>query len=267
MLRYWKLKVGFGLLCLQAISGPIGLHTVVMAAPVQTTGKFEVTGEITYREKIALPAQSVAVITLRDITVANAASTVIAEQRIDLAGRQVPIAFRLTVDRAKLQASRKYAVRGSIVGPDEKFIWVTMDIHAVETSKPLVAVGTLTMSRASGEAADPQERLKTGEWTVVKLNGVDVPKGARATLKFGESAVLSGRSFCNNFSGTYALAGQSLSLSPKMATTLMACAPDVANVEKTFMEMLADVQRFEMSEFGTLTLRTSNLRTITASRP
>jgi hypothetical protein len=47
---------------------------------------------------------------------------------------------------------------------------------------------------------------------------------------------------------------------------LMACPPDVANLEKLFMEMLADVQRFEMSEFGTLTLRTSDLRTITASR-
>jgi len=122
------------------------------------------------------------------------------------------------------------------------------------------------MSRVSGEAADPQERLKSGEWTVVKLNGVDVPKGARATLKFGASAALSGRTFCNSFTGTYALAGQSLSLSPK-ATTLMACPPDVANLEKQFMEMLADVQRFEMSEFGTLTLRTSDLRTITASRP
>ncbi|HET9218464.1 MAG TPA: META domain-containing protein [Terriglobia bacterium] len=266
MLRYWKLKIGFGLLCLQAISVPVGLHNVAMAQPVQTTGKFEVTGQITYREKMAVPAQSVAVVTLRDITVANAASTVIAEQRIDLAGRQVPIAFRLTVDRAKLQSQRKYAVRGSIVGPDEKFLWVTMDIHVVDSSKPSVAVGTLMMSRASGESADPQERLRSGEWTIVKLNGVDVPKGARATLTFGASAVLSGRSFCNSFSGTYALAGQSLSLSPK-ASTLMACAPDVANLEKLLMEMLADVQRFEMSEFGTLTLRTSNLRTITASLP
>jgi heat shock protein HslJ len=140
-----------------------------------------------------------------------------------------------------------------------------MDVHLVDSSKPSVAVGTLTMSRVSGEAADPQERLKSGEWTVVKLNGVDVPKGARATLNFGANAVLSGRSFCNSFNGTYALAGQSLSLSPK-ASTLMACAPDVANLEKLFMEMLTDVQRFEMSEFGTLTLHTSDLRTITASR-
>jgi hypothetical protein len=38
-------------------------------------------------------------------------------------------------------------------------------------------------------------------------------------------------------------------------------------LEKQLMEMLADVQRFEMSEFGTLTLRTSDLRSITASRP
>jgi len=46
----------------------------------------------------------------------------------------------------------------------------------------------------------------------------------------------------------------------------MACPTEVANLEKQFMEMLGDVQRFEMSEFGTLTLRTSDLRTITASK-
>jgi putative lipoprotein len=258
MRRYLNLKIGFGLLCLQAFA---------LAEPVQTTGTFEVTGQITYLEKIALPAGSVALVTLRDITAPNAASTVIAEQRIDLAGRQVPIAFRVTVARSKLQAQRKYAVRGTILGPDQRFLWVNMDIHVVDTSKPSVAVGTLTMSRVSGAAADPAERLKSGEWTIVKLNGVDVPKGARATLKFGASAVLSGRSFCNSFTGTYALAGQSLSLSPK-ATTLMACAaPDVANLEKQFLQMLGDVQRFDMSEFGTLTLRTSDLRTITASLP
>jgi len=266
MLRYRKLKVSFSLLCLQAICGLAAPCKVAMAEPAQTTAPFEVTGQITYREKVALPAQSVALVTLRDITVANAASTVITEQRIVLTGRQVPIAFRLTVDRSKLQPQRKYAVRGTIIGADEQFLWTTMDIHVVDQSKPSVAIGTLTMSRVSGEAADPQERLKTGEWIIVKLNGVDVPKGARASLKFGASAVLSGRSFCNSFSGTYALAGQSLSLSPK-ATTLMACAPDVANLEKQLMEMLGDVQRFEMSEFGTLTLRTSDLRSITASRP
>jgi putative lipoprotein len=266
MLRYWKLRIGFGLLCLQAIYGPVGLHKVATAEPVQTTTTFEVTGQITYRERISVPPQSVAVVTLRDVTVPNAASTVVAEQRIDLAGRQVPIAFRLTVDRSKLQSQRQYSVRGTIIDPDQRFLWVTMDVHLVDSSKPSVAVGTLTMSRVSGEAADPQERLKAGEWAVVKLNGVDVPKGARATLNFGANAVLSGRSFCNSFSGTYALSGQSLSLSPK-ASTLMACAPDVANLEKVLMQMLADVQRFEMSEFGTLTLRTSDLRTITASRP
>jgi putative lipoprotein len=227
---------------------------------------FELTGQITYSERMAIPPQSVAVITLRDVTAPNAASTVVAEQRIDLAGRQVPIAFRITVDRSKLQSQRRYAVRGSIVGSDQRFLWVNQDIRYVDVSKPSVAVGVLTMSRVSGEAADPEERLKTGEWIIVKLNGTDVPKDARAMLKFGAGAVLSGRSFCNSFTGTYALAGLSLSLSPK-TSTLMACAPDVANMEKLLMQMLSDVQRFEMSEFGTLTLRTSDLRTITASRP
>ena len=90
MLRYWKLGIGFGLLFLQASFGP---YPVAVAEPLQTTGMFEVTGQITYLEKIPLPPQSVALVTLRDVTVENAASTVIAEQRIDLAGRTSPYSF------------------------------------------------------------------------------------------------------------------------------------------------------------------------------
>jgi len=267
MLRSWKLRIVVGLLFIQAGFGPDRNPAVKVteAATVQRAGMFEATGEITYRERIALPPQSVAVVTLRDVTVENAASTVIAEQRIDLSGRQVPIAFRVAVDRAKLQAQRKYSIRGTILGPESKVLWTTTDVHLVDPTKPSVALGTLTMSRITGDAADPEARLRSGEWTVVRLNGVEVPKGARATLNFGASGALTGRSFCNSYVGTYVLSGGSLSLSPK-ATTLMACPSEVANLEKQFLELLRVVQRYEMSEFGTLTLRTSDLRTITASR-
>jgi len=265
MLRYWKLGICLGLLCLQASCKPVGTPKVAVPEPPQTTAMLEVTGQITYRERIALPPQSVAVVTLRDVTVADAPSTVLAEQRLDLAGRQVPVDFRVTVDRSKLQSQRKYSIRASIVGPDQRLLWTTPDAHLINPAAPSVALGTLTMNRVTGEAADPEERLRAGEWTVVKLNGVDVPAGARGTLNFGTSAVLSGRSFCNSYTGTYALSGGSLSLSPK-AATLMACPPDVSNLEKLFMELIREVQRFEMSEGGTLTLHTSDLRTITASR-
>ena len=258
MLRNWKLVIVIGLLCMQVGFG--------QTATAQRAGMFEVTGEITYRERISMPPQSVAVVTLRDVTVENAASTVIAEQRIDLTNRQVPIAFRVSVDRAKLQAQRKYSVRGTILGPEARVLWTTTDVHLVDPSKPSAAMGTLTMSRMTADTANPETRLRSGEWTVVRLNGAEVPKGARATLNFGANGALTGRSFCNSYVGTYALAGGSLSLSPK-ATTLMACPNDIANLEKLFLDLLRVVQRYEMSEFGTLTLRTSDLRTITASLP
>jgi uncharacterized lipoprotein YbaY len=38
---------------------------------------------------------------------------VVAEQRIELKGRQVPVPFELTVDRAKLVAGKQYSVRGA----------------------------------------------------------------------------------------------------------------------------------------------------------
>ena len=62
-----------------------------------------VRGELTYRERIALPAEATARIEIREYT-ANG-SSLVAERRIDLAGRQVPIPFELEVDRRAIDRS------------------------------------------------------------------------------------------------------------------------------------------------------------------
>jgi heat shock protein HslJ/uncharacterized lipoprotein YbaY len=68
-------------------------------------------GELTYRQRIALPPDSLAVVELRD----NAGNgPVVAEWRRTLAGQQVPIRFELAYDPARLGAAASYALRGAI---------------------------------------------------------------------------------------------------------------------------------------------------------
>ena len=208
MLRYWKLESVSPCSSCRRASGHIRLRR---PSPFRQPGCLKSPGRITCISRICAATAERGTRHFARRHGRDAASTVIAEQRIDLAGRASPYSFPRNCGRSKLQPQRRYAIRATILGPEQRFLWTTLDVHLVDSSKPSVAAGTLTMSRVSGDAAavaDPGERLKSGEWTVVKLNGVDVPAGARGTLNFGASAVLTGRSFCNSFSGTYALAGQ-----------------------------------------------------------
>jgi putative lipoprotein len=71
----------------------------------------QVTGSVTYRERIALPPTAVVTVRLEDVSLADAPSVLIAEQVIRTAGRQVPFEFALAYDGSRIQPSNTYAVQ------------------------------------------------------------------------------------------------------------------------------------------------------------
>ena len=76
-------------------------------------GGAAVSGTISWRGGIALPPGAVAVVQLRDVSLADAPSVLIAEQRIADPGSP-PIAFRIGYDPAGIDARRTYAVQAEI---------------------------------------------------------------------------------------------------------------------------------------------------------
>lgn len=76
----------------------------------QPTGPF-IRGELTYRARMALAPDSVAVVELRE---AEGNGPVAAEWRRSLAGLQVPIRFEMAFDPHKLQPDGRYALRAAI---------------------------------------------------------------------------------------------------------------------------------------------------------
>jgi putative lipoprotein len=73
-----------------------------------------VTGTVAYRERIALPPDAVITVQLADVSRADAPATVLGEQVIKADGRQVPFAFAITCDPAKIEAGHTYAVQARI---------------------------------------------------------------------------------------------------------------------------------------------------------
>ena len=110
--------------------------------PAATPQPLTIKGALAYRARIALPPDSRAIIELRDVSRPDGA--VVAEQRIDLAGRQVPIPFELAVARAKLDEGKRYAVRGAVFSGGRP-AWAS-DPAMVDARGGVVDVGTLDMT-------------------------------------------------------------------------------------------------------------------------
>lgn len=117
------------------LAGCAGLAT----APEPST--FIVAGELVSRVRIALPPDGQAIVELRADNDPKAA--VVAERRIDLQGRQAPIAFELKVDRARLTPAERYVVRGG-VHASGRSAWVTDPVR-VDTTGARTEAGALLL--------------------------------------------------------------------------------------------------------------------------
>lgn len=91
-----------------------------------------ISGTVSYRERIALPENAVVTVTLEDISLADAPSTVIATQEFITDGKQVPFAFELSYDNNKIQPNHRYNMRATI-HVDGKLRFTTDTIKSVIT--------------------------------------------------------------------------------------------------------------------------------------
>ena len=93
-----------------------------------------VSGTVTFRRANALPSNSVLIVRIADVSRQDTAATVIAEQRIDLTGKQSPVSFDLAYDRSRIQDRNRYAVQAEI-REGERLLYIT------NTSSPVITQG------------------------------------------------------------------------------------------------------------------------------
>lgn len=107
----------------------VGMVTAPLLAACATVPPAEqpvsVTGSITYRERIALQPTAQVEITLSDVSLMDAPSKTIAQQSFTADGRQVPLAFTLTVDQRRLDPRHSYAVAARITDASGKLMFIT----------------------------------------------------------------------------------------------------------------------------------------------
>lgn len=127
----------------------LSLATLPLAA-CATLGPSEqpvsVTGQISYRERMALPPTAQVQIQLSDVSLMDAPSRTIAEQSFTADGRQVPFAFSFTVDQNKLDPRHSYAVSARITDASGRLMFITDTRNSVEfDGRSRIDLGTLNL--------------------------------------------------------------------------------------------------------------------------
>jgi heat shock protein HslJ len=106
----------------------------------------------------------------------------------------------------------------------------------------------------SGCAGEPGALLTATPWRVTEAGGAALPADVplEGTLAFDGTNV-SGKSFCNRFTGGYTLTGEGLSFGP-LAGTRMACGEPQGSLEPKMLGALAATTRFDIADDGALVL-------------
>lgn len=124
---------------------------------------------------------------------------------------------------------------------------------------------TMDSTTYRGCGGDPAALLRGAEWVVSRIDGTPPVAPSRPAMTFGADGRVSGNASCNNFTATYTLTGEALTIG-QAASTRRACLPPQMEQEDTFLRTLIAVRRFEVRTDRTLVLMTDDGRSIEARR-
>lgn len=101
----------------------LGLASMAVLSAVRAQTMKELTGSVSYRERIALPPAASVNVKLLDVSLADAPATIIAETTVTPGG-QVPVPFTLSYDPARIDPAHRYVLQAQIV-VDGKLMFIT----------------------------------------------------------------------------------------------------------------------------------------------
>ncbi|WP_169711830.1 META domain-containing protein [Henriciella litoralis] len=218
-----------------------------------------VSGSLSYRQRIALPQDAVATISVFPAGPADAALSPVDEQSFDLNGRQVPIPFEVTL---REDASKgPFSLRAKVSTKGGELLWTTDTVMTFEADGAAQDFGLVELVPAGRARVDIAD-LTGKEWMVAMLDGAPVLSTSRVTVSFDADGRISGQASCNAYTGSYKVNKSALYVGP-LALTRKACVGPLMEQERTFMALLESVSDMSLDDSGTLTIRGEDGKTLT----
>lgn len=207
-------------------------------------------GTVAYRERMALPPGAIVEVKLLDVSLADMPARVLAEARVS--GRRIPAPWTLRFDSGQIEPGHSYALQARILD-GEQLLFINTQRHAVLAGgRDDTAIWVQRVAGQDQPAA--AQAAPFGRWRLVSMGGAEVPASITTTLEIAADGKVSGRGGCNSVAGSATIKGATLSFS-RMASTMMACLPEVMDQERRFLDALEKTRRWERQPgAGPLTL-------------
>ena len=211
---------------------------------------FTLSGTVTYRERIALPADATLRVTLVQLDGGN--PVVGASASIPTRG-VVPIAFALNVHSdidmfdgshgllAEISSGETVLFRNPVAVPVTQATGEPVSILVNFAPQPAPAIET--------EPAGPPPDFLEVEWTVTSVGGRPVVGPRPPTLSIAADLRAGGSGGCNNFFTEASIEGETIAFGPP-ASTRMACEPAIMDQEFAYFAALSAAASFEHDSQG-----------------
>jgi heat shock protein HslJ/uncharacterized lipoprotein YbaY len=136
-----------------------------------------------------------------------------------------------------------------------KLVLLATALLALAACRPVTREGAAAVGGAEGsaggaasaaEGAAPSNDLAGTSWTLASLNGADPLADVEVTMYFGADGSLAGSDGCNRFTTSYTVDGDTITINPNGASTMMACPEPVMQQSAAFMAALGSAATFSI---------------------
>ncbi|PAQ04563.1 YbaY family lipoprotein [Mesorhizobium temperatum] len=224
------------------IFGVVPLVVGILVMPeLSVAAEKTLKGEVTYRERIALPPTAVLFVQLADVSLADAPAAVIGEHKVAPAG-QVPIKFEISFDPQVIRPDTTYALQARIT-VDDRLLFISDMRHQVD---PLSDAPQTIMLKMVTSSEEPAAAPVFGQsWLVEYIDGIGVIAEPQATFRISETGKAGGNGPCNVYFATAKVDGSTIAISD-IGSTFKACASEIMAEEKALFAALAKAASYHI---------------------
>ena len=240
------------------IGAALALATVVTSVPAeQTTPTASITGQVLYRERMALPPDAVVRVWLETAAEPERPARRVAEITVPTEGKQVPIPFALPYDPARISPAKPYLVRATIRS-DDQVLFASRGGYPVLTrgapSKVEIVVEPAGNGARHPSRTPPLDAavLSATPWKLTAVGDAPAlsPPAAAAAAEIAfdrENRRITGSTGCNHFFGTFDAGKESALKLVPVGQTLMACNGETDAQERAFLDALRATASYRVS--------------------
>ena len=232
---------------------------VLSIASPAFAAKIDLSGQVTYRERIALPENSILGIELVDESLPAAPPRVAVKGAIGPG--QVPLSFDLKFDDSLILPDHDYALIATI-SAEGHLMFRNFEPYGVTPLAPpaapilivtnLVAQADATTSSSAEPEAPAKPAILETIWTATSINGTPPLPRSNATLSISSDLRAGGSGSCNSWFAQAQLDGDKLSFAT-IGATQKGCTQSVNLQEQAYFAALAATATWQVSG-DTLTL-------------